>query len=59
VLVKEFKPKIIVMENEQIVTLKDLMEYDGLYFIGHIIDADGDDWVSEEEALEVLRIVNL
>jgi hypothetical protein len=47
------------MENEQIVTLKDLMEYDGLYFIGHIIDADGDDWVSEEEVLEVLRIVNL
>jgi hypothetical protein len=47
------------MENEQIVTLKDLMQYDGLYFIGHIIDADGDDWVNEEEALEVLKLVNL
>jgi len=46
------------MENEQIVTLKDLMEYDGLYFIGNIIDADGDDWVNETEALEVLKIVN-
>jgi len=47
------------MENEQIVTLKDLMQYDGLYFIGHIIDADGDDWVNEEEALEVLKLINL
>jgi hypothetical protein len=46
------------METEQIVTLKDLMEYDGLYFIGNIIDADGEDWVRESEALEVLKIVN-
>ena len=47
------------MQNEQIVTLKDLMEYDGLYFIGHIIDADGDDWVNEKEALELLKLINL
>ena len=47
------------MENEQIVTLKDLMQYDGLYFIGNIIDADGEDWVNEEEALEVLKLINL
>ena len=47
------------MENEQIVTLNDLMQHDGLYFIGHIIDADGDDWVNEEEALEVLKLINL
>ena len=45
------------MENE-IVKLEDLMQYDGRYFVGHIIDNDGDDWVDETEATEILKIVN-
>ena len=38
--------------------LEDLMCYDDLYYIGDIIDADGHDWVSKEEALEILEQIN-
>jgi len=39
-------------------TLKDLEEYDSMYYIGHLIDHDGDGWVFEEDALKALDIIN-
>ena len=40
------------------IELKDLEERDGLYFVGHIADIDGDGWVSEEEALSIINSLN-
>lgn len=41
-----------------IMTKLDLKEIDGLYYVGHIIDMDGDGWVDEETAELVLLEYN-
>ena len=38
--------------------LKDLRCWDFMYYIGDIINLDGDGWVTEEEAIEILKEVN-
>lgn len=40
------------------ITLADFMELDGMYYVAHIYDTDGDGWVTEQEAKELLKIVN-
>jgi hypothetical protein len=40
------------------ITLNDLMCYDDLYYIGNIIDADGNEWVDEAEATQILNMIN-
>jgi len=40
------------------IELKDLQEQDGLYYVGHIVDVDGDGWVTEEEAISILKAYN-
>ena len=35
--------------------LESLMCYDGLYYIGDLIDCDGDDWVDAQTALNLLN----
>jgi hypothetical protein len=39
-------------------TLEDLMCYDEMYYVGDMIDVDGNGWVTKEEALEILEQVN-
>lgn len=41
-----------------IVELKDLLEKDGMYYVKHIADIDGDGWVTEAEALSILESFN-
>ncbi len=38
--------------------LKDLRCWDFMYYIGDIINLDSDGWVTEEEAIEILKKVN-
>jgi len=40
------------------VKLEDLKCVDGLYYIGEIYDVDGNPWVDEKDALEIISIVN-
>tara|TARA_R110000796_G_scaffold223414_2_gene339676 strand:+ start:886 stop:1020 length:135 start_codon:yes stop_codon:yes gene_type:complete len=40
------------------ITLKDLKCYDFMYYVGDIINLDGNGWVTEEEAIEILKEVN-
>lgn len=35
-------------------TKSDLTEKDGMYYVGHIVDMDGDGWVDEETAELIL-----
>lgn len=39
-------------------TLQDLQEYEGMYYVGHLIEMDGDGWVDEGTALAVLSSIN-
>ena len=36
----------------------DLKQWDGLFYVGHLIDIDGDGWVDEETAELVLLEYN-
>lgn len=38
--------------------LKDLKCYDEMYYVGHLVDVDGDGWVSEEDAQKILDQMN-
>lgn len=40
------------------IELKDLKCYDDWYYLGDIIDMDGDGWVLEEEAKQLLEEYN-
>lgn len=40
------------------IKLEDLQCVDGVYYVGHIIDVDGNPWVSKAMAEEALEIVN-
>ena len=40
------------------IKLHDLMVYDDLYYVGHIVDLDGNDWVSAEDAELILLEYN-
>lgn len=40
------------------VTLQDLKEFDGLYYVGHLVDVDGIEWVDERTALIILSLIN-
>lgn len=40
------------------ITLDDLMRYEDFYYVGYLIDCDGDDWVSKTEAIELLNLLN-
>lgn len=39
-------------------TLKDLVEVDGLFFVGKIADVDGSPWVDQETAELILLEIN-
>lgn len=41
-----------------IVELKDLKEKNGLYYVNHIVDIDNGGWVTESEALSILKSYN-
>lgn len=41
------------------ITIKDLTCVDGMYYIGHLIDIDGSPWVYQNEAIEILKLINL
>jgi hypothetical protein len=38
--------------------LEDLKCVDGLYYIGDLIDVDGNPWVEDQEALKIIDIIN-
>jgi hypothetical protein len=39
-------------------TLKDLLEIDGLFFVGELADVDGDPWVDQTTAELILLEIN-
>ena len=38
--------------------LDDLLEREGMYYIGTLVDMDGSTWVPKEMALKILDVVN-
>jgi len=42
-----------------ILTIDDLQCVDGFYYIGHLIDVDGNPWVEKDIALDILHNLNV
>jgi hypothetical protein len=40
------------------IRLEDLMEMEGMYYVGDIVDVDGSNWVDKKSALEILESIN-
>lgn len=40
------------------IQLEDLECWDYMYYVGHLIDLDGDGWVDEETAIQILKQIN-
>lgn len=38
---------------------KDFPEYDGLYYVGDLVDVDGDGWVDEETVELIIEELNV
>lgn len=38
--------------------LEDLKCCDGMYYVGNIIDVDGDGWVGQQAAIEIIKTMN-
>ena len=41
------------------ITINDLMELDGMYYVGNLVDMDGNGWVSKEVALDLIYNMNI
>jgi hypothetical protein len=41
------------------ITINDLMELDGMYYVGNLVDMDGSGWVSKEVALDLIYNLNI
>ena len=39
-------------------TKNDFPQYDGLYYVGNIVDVDGDGWVGEEQLELIIEELN-
>lgn len=46
------------LKSKNMIKLEDLQCYDEMYYVGDIIETDDSGWVTKEEALKVLEIVN-
>lgn len=49
----------VIKQHQNMLKLEDLMCYDGLYYIGDIVDIDGSGWVEKNVALDLLYNLNI
>ena len=45
--------------NKHIIRLSDLMECDGMYYVGDLVDMDGSNWVDKNMAQQLLDQLNI
>lgn len=49
----------VIEANKHIIRLTDLMECDGRYYVGDLVDMDGSNWVDKQMAQQVLDQLNI
>jgi hypothetical protein len=57
----DYKRQNKFIKFKYMITLEDLVFYeDGekYYYVGNLLDVDGVNWVNEEEAIKLLKIIN-
>ena len=57
----ERQAQVVNQNKEYMIQLSDLMfdEYNGMYYVGNIVDMDGSDWVDRNMAQQILDQLNV
>jgi hypothetical protein len=57
----ERQAQVVNQNKEYMIQLSDLMfdEYNGMYYVGNIVDMDGSDWVNKDMAQQILDQLNV
>jgi hypothetical protein len=57
----ERQATVVNQNKEYMIQLSDLMfdEYNGMYYVGNIVDMDGSDWVNRDMAQQILDQLNV
>ena len=56
---RELERQATVVNTANMLTLKDLMEYNEKYYVGDLVDLDGSNWVDRNMAQQILDQLNI
>ena len=55
----ERQATVVNQPNEHLIKLSDLNHYDDLYYVGDLVDLDGNNWVNKEMAQQIIDQLNV
>ena len=55
----ERQATVVNQPNEHLIKLSDLNHYDDLYYVGDLVDMDGNNWVNKEMAQKIIDQLNV
>lgn len=55
----ERQAQVIEQSTTHIIRLTDLMECEGMYYVGDLVDMDGSNWVDKQMAQQILDQLNV
>ena len=55
----ERQAQVVNQNSEHMIQLSDLNHYDDMYYVGDLVDLDGNNWVSKEMAQQIVDQLNI
>ena len=55
----ERQATVVNQPNEHLIQLSDLNHYDDMYYVGDLVDLDGNNWVNKEMAQKIIDQLNI
>ena len=55
----ERQAQVVNQNTEHLIQLSDLNHYDDMYYVGDLVDMDGNNWVNKETAQQILDQLNV
>ena len=55
----ERQATVVNQPNEHLIKLSDLNHYDDLYYVGDLVDLDGNNWVNKDMAQQIIDQLNI
>ena len=55
----ERQATVVNQPNEHLIKLSDLNHYDDMYYVGDLVDLDGNNWVNKEMAQKIIDQLNV
>ena len=55
----ERQATVVNQPNEHLIKLSDLNHYDDMYYVGDLVDLDGNNWVNKDMAQKIIDQLNV